>query len=485
MGMVPFQALTDKLPYATKTTEHAIIVALLESEIPAEIESLLIPVPDLKLLLAKCWAITPIERPSAAYCLRILNSVSPSSQASIHVGKITVQENPKQPSLRETDSSVSPTNIGSGARPQNNADRGSRRNAERREEEYENAEPSGSSKDKLWSEVFQERIPSLKALQAAKGSREDTSRAIGPSSNSVPSQLNARVPQQRQARTVIRSKAWPVVGSAPTQPKPHEPAQTPHQTQLGTPSPYGYDTYSRLSFGHPPPAYPPFQPPIMQYGAFQPPGGPFPGYPPLPPPPAPLPTGPWPPYDQTILGQYPAPPQPFPQTRATYFSPGLQRHPHATTSLRGLETPSAVSEREMKMTKELHQKEWDAFRAEREAERRERERRKHQKRYVDIEVESQHPKSCSNNSQYRNPEDEDRETEYESGSQEDEDEEVERLRAVRMASFLAERPPPASFPTRSWPPDDQTIFGQYPAPNVWSTGANRSPRGQRPHLSYT
>lgn len=54
-------------------------MALVMNELPSDPESLPITVPDVKVLLAKCWNLQPNERPSAAYCLRILNSVSPAS----------------------------------------------------------------------------------------------------------------------------------------------------------------------------------------------------------------------------------------------------------------------------------------------------------------------------------------------------------------------------------------------------------------------
>lgn len=68
--------LTGRRPYGTKPTDVAVIAALLRDELPSETEDLPIDAPDLKLLLKKCWSIQPTERPSATYCLDILNSAS-------------------------------------------------------------------------------------------------------------------------------------------------------------------------------------------------------------------------------------------------------------------------------------------------------------------------------------------------------------------------------------------------------------------------
>ncbi|KAG8896066.1 hypothetical protein FRC00_006548, partial [Tulasnella sp. 408] len=73
---VALEVLTGRRPYATKTTDLAVIAALLRNELPNETEDLPIDVPDLKLLLIKCWSVQPTERPSATYCLDILNSAS-------------------------------------------------------------------------------------------------------------------------------------------------------------------------------------------------------------------------------------------------------------------------------------------------------------------------------------------------------------------------------------------------------------------------
>lgn len=64
------QVLTDIIPYADRKAEHSVMYALVNEQLPAEIGSLPIPIPDLKLLLAKWWAISPSERPPAFYYLR-------------------------------------------------------------------------------------------------------------------------------------------------------------------------------------------------------------------------------------------------------------------------------------------------------------------------------------------------------------------------------------------------------------------------------
>ncbi|KAG8899005.1 hypothetical protein FRC01_010702, partial [Tulasnella sp. 417] len=71
---VNIKVLASMIPYAEKKANHLVILAHVNNEIPAEIGSLPIPIPDIKMLLEKCWAIKPSERPSASYCLHILNS---------------------------------------------------------------------------------------------------------------------------------------------------------------------------------------------------------------------------------------------------------------------------------------------------------------------------------------------------------------------------------------------------------------------------
>lgn len=76
--------LAERIPYAEKKADHLVMLALVNEELPAEIGSLRIPIPNLKLLLAKCWAIQPSERPPASYCLNILNSEVHASPSPDH-----------------------------------------------------------------------------------------------------------------------------------------------------------------------------------------------------------------------------------------------------------------------------------------------------------------------------------------------------------------------------------------------------------------
>lgn len=62
------------MPYADKRSEHSIILALMDGEPPSDTENLPFPVPDLKTLLARCWTIQPLERPSVVDCLRNIES---------------------------------------------------------------------------------------------------------------------------------------------------------------------------------------------------------------------------------------------------------------------------------------------------------------------------------------------------------------------------------------------------------------------------
>lgn len=50
------------------------IDAMMKGQPPAGVQSLRIPVPHLKQLLTHCWDFEPDARPSAAHCLRIIDS---------------------------------------------------------------------------------------------------------------------------------------------------------------------------------------------------------------------------------------------------------------------------------------------------------------------------------------------------------------------------------------------------------------------------
>lgn len=68
------QALTDTVPYADKATRQGLLTAILRGHPPARVEDLPIPIPDIKLLLARCWDSEPEARPPAAECLDALSS---------------------------------------------------------------------------------------------------------------------------------------------------------------------------------------------------------------------------------------------------------------------------------------------------------------------------------------------------------------------------------------------------------------------------
>ncbi|KAG9044502.1 hypothetical protein FS837_008052 [Tulasnella sp. UAMH 9824] len=70
------------MPYATKMNDMAVILALATGELPSETEDLPIDDLELKRLLSKCWSPQPNERPSAVYCLGILNSTFLVSHAN-------------------------------------------------------------------------------------------------------------------------------------------------------------------------------------------------------------------------------------------------------------------------------------------------------------------------------------------------------------------------------------------------------------------
>ncbi|KAG8911732.1 hypothetical protein FRC00_005925 [Tulasnella sp. 408] len=84
------EVLTDTIPYAEKKPEHLVVLALVNDELPADVESLSILHPDLKVLLARCWAIQPSERPSASFCLSVLNSELSTSPTPDHVEGVVV-----------------------------------------------------------------------------------------------------------------------------------------------------------------------------------------------------------------------------------------------------------------------------------------------------------------------------------------------------------------------------------------------------------
>ncbi|KIO31675.1 hypothetical protein M407DRAFT_19409 [Tulasnella calospora MUT 4182] len=69
LGCVLLEALTDIVPHAELKFEHSIILKLVEDKLPADVEGLPIPTPEVKELLTKCWSISPAERPSALQCL--------------------------------------------------------------------------------------------------------------------------------------------------------------------------------------------------------------------------------------------------------------------------------------------------------------------------------------------------------------------------------------------------------------------------------
>ncbi|KAG8924842.1 hypothetical protein FRC01_010979 [Tulasnella sp. 417] len=84
LGCLLLEVLAERTPYAEKKAQVQILRALVNDELPAEIESLSLLTSDLKLLLAKCWAIQPAERPSASDCLRILNLEVHTSSSPDH-----------------------------------------------------------------------------------------------------------------------------------------------------------------------------------------------------------------------------------------------------------------------------------------------------------------------------------------------------------------------------------------------------------------
>lgn len=59
----------------------------MNNELPGDVESLPIPVPNLKSLLARCWAIQACERPLAVHCLRVIESALPASLANNSIDK--------------------------------------------------------------------------------------------------------------------------------------------------------------------------------------------------------------------------------------------------------------------------------------------------------------------------------------------------------------------------------------------------------------
>ncbi|KAG9044503.1 hypothetical protein FS837_008053 [Tulasnella sp. UAMH 9824] len=91
-GCLAVEVLTDRIPYAGKNTEPGVFSAIIAGKPPSEIEDLPIPVPELKLLLAKCWKPEPSERPPASHCLRTLNSATPVSQIYHHIESTSAQQ---------------------------------------------------------------------------------------------------------------------------------------------------------------------------------------------------------------------------------------------------------------------------------------------------------------------------------------------------------------------------------------------------------
>ncbi|KAG8900788.1 hypothetical protein FRC00_011196 [Tulasnella sp. 408] len=73
-GCLALETLTDTLPYADEEAPRAILDAVLNGKPPAQVENLVISVPDLRLLLYRCWAFEAQARPSALDCRHILDS---------------------------------------------------------------------------------------------------------------------------------------------------------------------------------------------------------------------------------------------------------------------------------------------------------------------------------------------------------------------------------------------------------------------------
>ncbi|KAG8900131.1 hypothetical protein FRC00_014338 [Tulasnella sp. 408] len=76
-GCLILETLTDIIPYAQKRIDHAVLLALSSKVLPANLESLSIPSPELKALLGKCWSFAPADRPSAQACLETMSKMSP------------------------------------------------------------------------------------------------------------------------------------------------------------------------------------------------------------------------------------------------------------------------------------------------------------------------------------------------------------------------------------------------------------------------
>ncbi|KAG8896787.1 hypothetical protein FRC01_011622, partial [Tulasnella sp. 417] len=68
------EVLVDTMAYAEKNTEFSIMAALLNDEPPSDAETLPIPIPAVKQLLATCWNTQPQKRPSAQHCLHVLTT---------------------------------------------------------------------------------------------------------------------------------------------------------------------------------------------------------------------------------------------------------------------------------------------------------------------------------------------------------------------------------------------------------------------------
>ncbi|KAG8911547.1 hypothetical protein FRC01_005650, partial [Tulasnella sp. 417] len=69
------EVLTDKIPFADLPTEPRLLLALLLGRSPSVTDlSPSSPLPELTVLLRDCWSHQPMERPTALYCLRVMDS---------------------------------------------------------------------------------------------------------------------------------------------------------------------------------------------------------------------------------------------------------------------------------------------------------------------------------------------------------------------------------------------------------------------------
>lgn len=94
-GCTVLEILTGMIPYADLKSEPTLILALMQGRFPADKELLVIPVPELRTLLTRCWNNEPDQRPSVGDCFNVVKTVA-LSQPHTETTVMTAQQSPSK-----------------------------------------------------------------------------------------------------------------------------------------------------------------------------------------------------------------------------------------------------------------------------------------------------------------------------------------------------------------------------------------------------